>query len=84
MKNAIEKDKHRREFYKKKEKKRKNLSFLLREECLNLAKKIVISQKLREICKDSSITRLRNRCALTGRGRGVSQNYKLSRIKLRE
>lgn len=29
-------------------------------------------------------TRIRNRCIVTGRGRGVYSKYKLSRIKLRE
>jgi small subunit ribosomal protein S14 len=34
--------------------------------------------------KDSSAVRLRNRCALTGRGRGYIRKFGLSRIKFRE
>ena len=34
--------------------------------------------------RDSSPTRLRNRCQLTGRSRGVLRKFKISRIMLRE
>ena len=29
-------------------------------------------------------TRIRNRCIITGRGRGIYKNFKMSRIKVRE
>jgi len=41
-------------------------------------------QKLQELPRDSSPVRLRNRCALTGRPRGVFSKFGLGRIKLRE
>lgn len=31
-----------------------------------------------------SMTKIRNRCCVTGRGKGVYRRFKLSRIKLRE
>jgi len=34
--------------------------------------------------RNSSATRIRNRCELTGRPRGVYRKFKLSRIALRE
>jgi Ribosomal protein S14 len=34
--------------------------------------------------RNSSPTRIRNRCNLTGRARGVYRKFQLSRIKLRE
>ena len=34
--------------------------------------------------RDSSMTRIRNRCILTGRSRGVYRFCRLSRIKIRE
>ncbi len=34
--------------------------------------------------RNSSKTRIRNRCELTGRPRGVYRKFKLSRIALRE
>src|ERR1700722_2820087 len=40
--------------------------------------------KLSEMPRNSSKTRIRNRCELTGRPRGVYRKFKLSRIALRE
>jgi small subunit ribosomal protein S14 len=39
---------------------------------------------LANLPRDSSPTRLRNRCQLTGRSRGVLRKFKVSRIMLRE
>jgi small subunit ribosomal protein S14 len=39
---------------------------------------------LAKLPRDSSPTRLRNRCELTGRSRGVLRKFKISRIMLRE
>lgn len=38
----------------------------------------------KEFPRDSSITRIRNRCNLTGRPRGIVRQYGISRIKFRE
>ncbi len=40
--------------------------------------------KLQELPRDSSPVRQRNRCALTGRPRGVFSKFGLGRMKLRE
>ena len=40
--------------------------------------------KLQRLPRDASPVRLRNRCALTGRPRGVYSKFGLGRIKLRE
>ena len=40
--------------------------------------------KLQRLPRDASPSRLRNRCALTGRSRGVYSKFGLGRIKLRE
>jgi small subunit ribosomal protein S14 len=40
--------------------------------------------KLSEMPRNSSRTRIRNRCELSGRPRGVYRKFKLSRIALRE
>ncbi len=40
--------------------------------------------RLQKLPRDASPTRLRNRCALTGRPRGVYRKFGLGRIKLRE
>jgi small subunit ribosomal protein S14 len=39
---------------------------------------------LAKLPRDSSPTRWRNRCQLTGRSRGVLRKFKISRIMLRE
>ena len=41
-------------------------------------------QKLQKLPRDASPVRLRNRCALTGRPRGVFRKFGLARNKLRE
>ena len=40
--------------------------------------------KLQKLPRDASPSRLRTRCALTGRSRGVYSKFGLGRIKLRE
>jgi small subunit ribosomal protein S14 len=40
--------------------------------------------QLQKLPRNASPTRLRNRCALTGRPRGVYRKFGLGRIKLRE
>jgi len=40
--------------------------------------------KLAQLPRNSSPTRVRNRCALTGRPRGYYRKFKMSRIALRE
>jgi small subunit ribosomal protein S14 len=46
--------------------------------------KEVARAKLQKLPRDASPTRLRNRCALTGRPRGVYRKFGLGRNKLRE
>jgi small subunit ribosomal protein S14 len=42
------------------------------------------SRKLAELPRNSSPTRVRNRCSITGRGRAYYRRFGVSRIKLRE
>ncbi len=42
------------------------------------------SVALQKLPRDASPTRVRNRCALTGRSRGYIRQYGISRIKFRE
>ncbi|MCM3670983.1 30S ribosomal protein S14 [Mesobacillus maritimus] len=41
-------------------------------------------EALRKLPRDSSPTRLKNRCEVTGRPRGYLRKFKMSRIALRE
>ena len=43
-----------------------------------------IQSKLNDMPRDGSRIRLRNRCEITGRTRGVYRKFGLSRIKIRE
>jgi small subunit ribosomal protein S14 len=40
--------------------------------------------KLQQMPRDASKSRQRNRCAITGRSRGVYRKFGLSRVKIRE
>lgn len=44
----------------------------------------ILQNKLYKLPRDSSIIRRRNRCAMTGRGRGTYRLFGLSRIPIRE
>ena len=44
----------------------------------------VFARKLAELPRNSSATRIRNRCEVTGRPRGYYRKHKLSRIALRD
>ena len=41
-------------------------------------------EALQKLPKNSSPSRLKNRCAITGRGKGYMRDFGLSRIKFRE
>ena len=44
----------------------------------------VFQKKMQDLPKDSNRCRLRNRCLVTGRSRGVYRRFGLGRTKLRE
>ena len=50
----------------------------------SLEKKNNLERQLQRLARDSSSTRLRNRCWKTGRGRGIYKDFGLSRHVLRE
>ena len=83
-KSTIEKEKRRRRLVNLKwearqELKRKILALDTSEE-----ERFEACKKLNKMSKNSSKVRLRNRCMLTGRGRGYLRKFKLSRICFRE
>ncbi len=51
---------------------------------LSIEERFKIQSKLNELPRESSKIRVRNRCKLTGRTRGVYRQFGLSRIKIRE
>lgn len=83
-KSLIERDKKRqilikRNWNKRQELKRRGTDMNLSEEEREIAR-----DSLSKMPRDSSPTRLRNRCQLTGRSRGYLRKFKLSRLCFRE
>ena len=50
----------------------------------NFSEKFELHSKLQKLPRDSSRTRLKNRCSVTGRSRGFYRSFGLSRHNLRE
>ena len=69
-------------------KKFRNRRFALKKQIKNknltLEERIKFQSKLSDLPRDSSKVRIRNRCRITGRARGVYRKFALSRIKIRE
>ncbi|MBA4382601.1 MAG: 30S ribosomal protein S14 [Sideroxydans sp.] len=77
-------DLKRREIVKKFAAKRAALNAIATNMSLSDEERFAARQKLQALPRDSSPVRLRNRCALTGRPRGVFSKFGLGRTKLRE
>jgi small subunit ribosomal protein S14 len=84
MKARIERDKKRRHLTAKYEKKRAALKKAYANKNISVESRIKIQEMLEKLPRDSSRTRLHNRCSLTGRPRAVYRFFGLSRIKMRE
>ena len=82
--SSIQKNLNRRNIVKKFNKKRQNLKKQIMKKDLSIEERFKIQSKLNELPRDSSKVRVRNRCKLTGRTRGVYRKFGLSRIKIRE
>jgi small subunit ribosomal protein S14 len=84
MKNLIERDKKRRNSVQKKEKQRQFLKqtvYNCRD--FKLEDRWAAAIKLSRLPRNSSKTRLRNRCIFSGRSRGVFKQFRMSRHFLR-
>ena len=82
-KSMIEREKKRLKLYNKYILKRASLLKLYQnEENFNL--KLELHSKLQKLPRNSSRTRIRNRCWKTGRPRGIFRDFGLSRHVLRE
>ncbi len=63
---------------------REELRLQIRNPNLSFEKKMAVQKKMQSLPRDSSRSRLRNRCLITGRPRGVYRRFGLARNKLRE
>lgn len=80
----VERDKKRRKLVKSKANKRAELKAIIKNRDLPADERFQATLKLDEMSANSSKTRIRNRCALSGRPRGHYRKFNLSRIALRD
>ena len=83
-KSSIEKNNRRRKMSKSMSGRRSRLKAIARDKTKPMEERFAASLKLAEMPRNSSATRIRNRCEITGRPRGFYRKHKLSRIALRE
>ena len=83
-KSSVEKNNRRRRMVKKFTNRRNKLKAIIANKEVPMDERFAAVLKLSELPRNSSRTRIRNRCELTGRPRGVYRKHKLSRIALRE
>jgi small subunit ribosomal protein S14 len=81
---VVNREEKRRLLVKKYAKKRAELLAIIGNAKVSDEQRQAARRKLEQLPRDSSPTRLRNRCALTGRPRGVFRKFGLGRNKLRE
>ena len=83
-KSAVNRNEMVRRLVKLKAAKRNALKAVANDENLSLDERFEARLKLAEMPRNSSPTRIRNRCQLTGRPRAYYRKLKMSRIALRE
>jgi small subunit ribosomal protein S14 len=83
-KSAVNRNEMVRRLVKLKAAKRNALKAVANDENLSLDERFEARLKLAEMPRNSSPTRIRNRCLLTGRPRAFYRKMKMSRIALRE
>ena len=83
-KSSIEKNSRRAKLAKQKAPTRQRLKELARDRDAAPEDRFAAQLKLSELPRNSSPTRIRNRCEMTGRPRGFYRKFKLSRIAVRE
>ena len=82
--SLINREQKRRDEVKKFSAKRAELLAIIADAKADDSVRFAARQKLQALPRNSSPVRLRNRCAITGRPRGVFSKFGLGRTKLRE
>ena len=82
--SLIEREKKRELLVKKYAPKRAELNTIIDDQSKSEEERFQARLKLQQLPRNSSPTRLRNRCELTGRPRGTYRKFGLARSKLRE
>ena len=82
--SMVNRDIKREKLAKKFADKRAELKKIVSSQTASYEEKIQAAEKLQKLPRDSSPSRQRNRCELSGRPRGVYSKFGLGRNKLRE
>ncbi len=82
--SSSQKNNNRKKIVSKFKARRQDLKNKIMQKNLSMEERFKLQSKLNELPRDSAKIRLRNRCEITGRTRGVYRKFGLSRIKLRE
>ena len=83
-KSSIEKNQRRAKLAKATAPRRQRLKALARDRDAAPEERFEAQLKLARLPRNSSATRVRNRCEMSGRPRGYYRKFKLSRIAVRE
>jgi len=83
-KSSIEKNKRREKLTKQYAERRAKLKAIANDKTRPMEERFAATLKLAELPRNSSATRIRNRCEITGRPRSVYRKNKMSRIAMRE
>jgi small subunit ribosomal protein S14 len=83
-KSSIEKNNRRRRLTKQYAARRAKLKAIVQDKNLPVEERFAATLKLATLPRNSSKTRIRNRCELTGRPRAYYGKVRMSRIALRE
>ncbi|MEL6297089.1 MAG: 30S ribosomal protein S14 [Pseudomonadota bacterium] len=82
--SSIEKNKKRRKLVAEKAEKRARLKEIINDRSNPMEERFAAQLKLAEMPRNSSKTRVRNRCEITGRPRAYYRKLKMCRNQLRE
>jgi small subunit ribosomal protein S14 len=83
-KSMVAREERRKHLVAKYAEQRARLREILKDPTASLEAKMEAQRKLQQLPRDSCPARVRNRCKLTGRPRGVYRKFGLGRNKLRE
>lgn len=82
--SSVEKNKRRERLVRKYAARRAKLKAMAKDESLPPEERFAARLKLAQLPRNSAAVRIRNRCELTGRPRGVFRKFKLARLSLRD
>lgn len=82
--SSVEKNKRRRKMTKQFAARRAKLKAIVKNKELPMEERFAATLKLAELPRNSSATRIHNRCELTGRPHAYYRKHRLSRIALRD